>query len=466
MTAIRLQFPASRYHANAWGRHVNEGVGEWPPSPYRLLRALFDTWKRKCQYLEEPIVESVLGALASEDPRFELPRATASHTRSYLSSNELDPTKKSLIFDGFVAFDSEAVCNLIWPNVELDGAQRQALAELLGCLNYLGRSESWVSAALGGSFENSGTSCAPAQDANVSGDIVQVAGVLSPAAYSGKQRWVDALTTSTSAMFKTRQSSPPLLRMVRYVRPIECMQNSPIARSKRRDPGAQAVMLALDSTVLPLMTATIEIGEQIRVRLMGAHRRRMGGDETRVSPLFSGKHNGGMRLDHGHVFILPLSNSDFRIDRVLLLSKLRPFTIDELDAVSGVEWLWQADDRPRVRCVMTWQGALDSAYIRTQAREVVSATPFVTVRHPRRETIDHFLEHEIRRECRNHGVREPWRVERVARPVGTFECVEYRRNRRDDPPRAGYALRLSFEQPVPAPFSLGYGSHFGLGQFV
>ena len=33
------------------------------------------------------------------------------------------------------------------------------------------------------------------------------------------------------------------------------------------------------------------------------------------------------------------------------------------------------------------------------------------------------------------------------------------------PPLAGF-LRLDFPMPVPGPIILGYGSHFGLGQFV
>ena len=44
---IKLRFPGGRYHATPWGRHVNEGAVEWPPSPYRLVRALYDAWKRK-----------------------------------------------------------------------------------------------------------------------------------------------------------------------------------------------------------------------------------------------------------------------------------------------------------------------------------------------------------------------------------------------------------------------------------
>ena len=33
-----------RYHANPWDRAVNEGASEWPPSPWRILRALVATW--------------------------------------------------------------------------------------------------------------------------------------------------------------------------------------------------------------------------------------------------------------------------------------------------------------------------------------------------------------------------------------------------------------------------------------
>ena len=46
MLAIQFEFTANRYHATQWGRHVNEGVLEWPPSPWRILRAIVATWRR------------------------------------------------------------------------------------------------------------------------------------------------------------------------------------------------------------------------------------------------------------------------------------------------------------------------------------------------------------------------------------------------------------------------------------
>ncbi|MCX6942919.1 MAG: type I-U CRISPR-associated protein Csb2, partial [Verrucomicrobia bacterium] len=47
MIAIKIDFPAGRWHATAWGTHVNEGVTEWPPCPWRLCRALIAAWHWK-----------------------------------------------------------------------------------------------------------------------------------------------------------------------------------------------------------------------------------------------------------------------------------------------------------------------------------------------------------------------------------------------------------------------------------
>jgi CRISPR-associated protein Csb2 len=46
-----------------------------------------------------------------------------------------------------------------------------------------------------------------------------------------------------------------------------------------------------------------------------------------------------------------------------------------------------------------------------------------------------------------------------------FHVTEYRRNRKDEPVRPAYSLRLTFEAEVRTPFAIGYGAHFGLGQF-
>lgn len=466
MISIRLTFAAGRYHATPWGRHVNEGVAEWPPSPYRLLRALYDVWQRKCFDLPAQDVRVVLERLAASPPEFKLPRAVATRTRSYLSANSKDPSGKNLIFDAFLVFDRPHELHACWPEVDLNARERTTLGILLHNLNYLGRSESWVEARLGdepamGDFE--------ARVSDIAGDgeeLRPVACAVPGEEYKGKQSWIEALTFSTANLIKERVSSPPLLRQIRYAIPREAVSVDPPRKVVRKCSGVEAVVLSLDSTVLPLMTRTIEVAEQVRTRLMGAYKARV--DKADMSPLFSGKGDDGQkRLDHDHVYILPQGNGNGRIEQILLINPQDSFSEDELNAVRGVRELWQRDGRPAVRCVVTWQGKRNDPAQRPASISFVSATPFVPPRHWRKgRDFRKFIDDEVRRECSNHRVSaELVKCEMPGCLPGLFDVVEYRRNRKNDPVRPGYALRLTFDRPVPGPFAIGYGAHFGLGQF-
>src|SRR5438876_10888524 len=114
--AITISFPAGRFHATPWGHHVNEGLPEWPPSPWRLLRALVATWKRKLS--AEPSVHvalpSVLAKLTTP-PLFSLPLASLGHSRSYLPWFKKGPQDRTLVFDAFVVLDSSAEVVFLWP---------------------------------------------------------------------------------------------------------------------------------------------------------------------------------------------------------------------------------------------------------------------------------------------------------------------------------------------------------------
>jgi CRISPR-associated protein Csb2 len=414
-------------------------------------------------------VGSVLELLAAEPPEFILPRATATHTRSYLNSNTTVSTDKSLVFDSFLVFERPHACFVRWPGAALSSAQRGDLRRLLNQLNYLGRSESWVDADLSDSETPEENHCVPAAKSGAGGELIRIACASPASEYRGKGTWLDALTFSTANLLKERASAPPLLRQVSYLRSESAIETDPPRRIVRNPPTADAIILGLAATVLPLVTTTLEVADQIRTRLMGAHKRRMNGDESAVSPLFSGKGlNGEKRLDHGHIYILPLANRYGRIDRVLIRSPLRPFTADELDAVRGVRELYQRDNRGKVQCVVTWQGAMAACPERSRTLVAESATPFVPPRHGKKNRdFVQFLIDEVFRECANHGLAAPQNVELLeGMPARLFHEVEYRRNRKNDPVRPGYALRLTYAAPVLVPFSIGYGAHFGLGQFA
>jgi CRISPR-associated protein Csb2 len=79
MTVLELRFPAGRYHATPWVGMSTKARSKWPPSPWRIVRALIATWYLKARRDEEisaRTVRALADALLSQPPVFRLPRAT------------------------------------------------------------------------------------------------------------------------------------------------------------------------------------------------------------------------------------------------------------------------------------------------------------------------------------------------------------------------------------------------------
>ena len=477
MLVIELAFPAGRYHATAWGRHVNEGVPEWPPSPYRLVRALFDTWKRKADAWPAERVEPLLRLLSASAPGYRLPATSVSHTRSFLSKNEEDPQARTLIFDAFVVLAPRSTALMGWPSADPTAQSLDDLDTLLSLLNYLGRSESWIEARILRGVSGVEWNCVPASAtlADSPQEIIQVASPIPASEYvpaqigTGKKAqtlsWLEAIATGTDTIHKHGLSHPPAMRYVEYSRDSRCFEPSSGAMPQAQNEAIHSVLYALDSKVLPSTALALEIAEQVRTRLMGIHKYIAGFEN--VSCRFSGRASSVAPLTgHRHAFYLPMdSDGDGKLDHLLIRCK-EPFDASELQAMDRLDDLWQRKGKPGIRCVpIRWGGEPERHML------VRSATPFVPVRHmkARREDFPDWLRGEVARECRNHGLPEPVAVtgmpELEVAGGRTVRWSEFRRNRKEDPVRSGYGLVLEFAVPVTTPFSLGYGCHFGLGQF-
>lgn len=467
MLAIEMRFLAGRYHATPWGRHVNEGVTEWPPSPYRLIRALYDSWKRKAPDVAAERVEAVFRKLAGDAPEFDLPAATASHTRSYLHQNTEDPSKKSLIFDGFVAVDPSQTLTIVWRDVVLDAEGRGDLAALLAGVNYLGRSESWVSLRLLDEPDRVEVNCAPASERK-DGDWEPVT-VACVKADSGAG-WMAELTYSTTQLIKERRSEPPALRWVEYWRPANCFAAGTPRRQVRGENVVESVLFALDSKVLPLAVDGVIFSERVRRKLMGIHQRLVGSAEG-VSWKFSGKDSEGRPKEgHRHAFFLPMDlNGDGRLDHMMVAT---PEGFDGLEqvALDELRSMWQEDGRPDVQFVPVRRGAWAEGM--KAGRVLRSVTPFVPTRHYRkgRGDVREWIEGELRLELSRRGLPLPvgieWREGAALSGNRWLRWFEFRRNRKGDTPQSGYGFRLEFAVPMAQPLVLGYGCHYGLGLFL
>jgi len=321
MIGISLTFPAGRYHATPWGRHVNEGAVEWPPSPWRILRALIATWKRTLPNMPQHRVEPILRALAESQPVFVLPPATTGHTRHFMPWHKNwkppAPINRTLVFDTFVVVPRDEALIVRWPDASLNGGQCDALAAILQNLNTLGRAESWCEARLLSETEApsaNGHMIATPLSGDEPGIEREIVRLLCPdprAAFAddrvvtvktktsgrGKnKRTIEERTTiydpawnicmETLQLHKERWSDPPGSCWVPYTRSRDCLKVEPISAPRPRSNAAlapQVVRFALDSAVLPLLTETLPVAEATRRCLMGAFKR------TRLQEHYGGR---------------------------------------------------------------------------------------------------------------------------------------------------------------------------------
>lgn len=490
MLALAFTFPAGRYHATPWDRHVNEGAVAWPPEPWRILRALIATWHHKLKHAgghSEATLEALIETLAAELPRYTLPAASHSHTRHYMP--QFAAGKTSLVFDAFTAVDrAEPLC-VTWPGVELPEEERALLDDLLAVMGYLGRAESWVEARR---IETAPEAdCQPGDDAvdaetgEIRGELVTLYAPLPLAEYQAlrgrfladaksrkklsatlPETLLDALSVDTGALRKLGWSQPPAARKVSYLRPLDALRPR---RSIQRAPSptATAVNFILVGKPLPRVEDSLRVGELMRVAAMAQCKYVFGEDD--IPPIFSG-HGLPAGNRHRHAFYLPWdSNADGKLDRMLVYVP-DGMNDDEQRVLARVKRLWE---RGGAEWQLAFEGSGDAgiADALVQRSSIwASVTPYL---HPWHVKKRFGVEEQIRRECRERGIPEPVAIEgfdevdigggRKARPIH-FRRFRSRRSL-VQPDRLGSFWRLRFPEPITGPLALGFACHYGLGLF-
>ena len=426
MTAFTIRFLAGRFHATQWGRHVNEGVPEWPPSPWRILRSLIAAWKAKCPDIDEPMAKTILQKLA-DLPDFALPPATVSHTRHYMPCDKNHPGHTTLVFDTFVAVPSTSDLLVCWPEANLTREERATVSAWLASISYLGRAESWCEMKLlddpDVEQQLALINCRPlgTQSPAKNTEIIRVHCPEPTTAFLPTHTPRTTVTTGkgktaikteiphydpdwhicgeTLWLHKEKWAEAPGSRWVRYTRPTECFKIIATPRGAKKvaplaplAPLAQVARFALDSSVLPLVTDSLSIAEAARRNLMGifgAITARRDGIKGK-SAIFSGKDADGLRIpDHSHCYFLPTDeDNDGRLDHLTLISEAG-FGKDELAAIHSLR---QVKSRDRVesghalQVVLLGTGMLADAQPHgpsTSASVWVSATPYLSHRHPK-----------------------------------------------------------------------------------
>jgi CRISPR-associated protein Csb2 len=508
MIALSIRFIAGRYHATPWGRHVNEGAVEWPPSPWRILRALIAVWHRKFSGdTLESSARNVLERL-TEPPVFQLPKAALGHTRHFMPQKDPLGADKTKVFDAFVSVRPDDCLVIAWPHVTLSPEEHEVLASLVTGLGYLGRAESWVDAKMLDQWDgdiNCRTTIVSSEGERVrvlaamTPDIfaawktsfeAKVVGIASIGAKAVRKKaspspvpsdlW-SALHAETSDLQKQGWSAAPGSQWVDYVRPDDAFRVTYQRKSRVEPIRPTVARFALSSAVLPRLTDTVFIGERMRQALM-AKSRGLNGSEHAL-PVFSGKGPDGLPLDddHAHAFFLPSDeDGDGRIDHMTVYAT-QGFDRDAQQAIGSLKKLWGSGGHDIYTVLIGLGQPQDYGGLATydgqapacaQSRIWRSVTPYVLTRYPKKNGKDSPAS-QIARELVRRGFPNPEQIERLdhAMIVGKkVRWLEFRRFRNGGGGQLadsrGFGFKVVFSEPVRGPIALGYGCHFGLGQFV
>ena len=507
MLSIRFRFPAGRYHATPWDRQVNEGIVEWPPHPWRIIRALVSVHYMKMgSEGDEETLKSLTGKLSSL-PRYRLPPASLGHTRHYMPL--YGEGKSSKIFDTFAAIDKEEQMIISWPDTKLEPGETGLLEDLLDKLTYLGRAESWIEAEIAdGEFDHN---CKPFSEA-ADDDGIEIVNVLIPMTDDEYQEWqsqfmarankkttaqlrllpsiIDAICIETPFLKKHGWSQPPGSRWVQYARPSDCFDVNPAFSSAAEDLEKPTVArFAVASQAPPRLTEAISVAERVHQSLV---------KYSDNAPVFTGRDEDGKPLsNHNHAHILCESNLALgkgrrgEITHVTVYAQ-KGFSRKERMALDRLTKVWGHGGHD-IQMVLLGVGHREDFGgtnadrgedpVLTASRRWISRTPFVPTRHPKAtragvpKTDDGGLqidgpEHDLRRLLRANGLPDPISIRKTTDTdlAGhRTRWLHFRRGRKKGGGKKGtnmgYGFEIEFPEEVRGPIAMGYGAHFGLGLF-
>lgn len=481
MLAIRFAFTAGRYHATQWGRQVNEGVPEWPPSPWRILRGIVATWRRTLPHMPAERVVPIVEKLASEYPQFHLPMASTGHTRHYMPLFQTG--RSTLVIDSFVAVSAEKPVYAVWPNVELDSAQTSDLSAILHNMPYLGRAESWVEASL--VSEPPKINAYALESGSLPKGNLEITRTLTPR----MPLKLKDLEVESSTLRRGGRIDPEGAQWWPYIREADCFTAYRTVHRQRRRwaAGATVVRFAMAGNPPPMTSDTLRWGELARKCAMAKYGRQ---NSKGKSKMLSGKDASGAPLQgHRHAFYVPTDeDGDGWLDHLTVWTP-GGLGEDEFKALVSVKALNPGGQREPVQLVYQAHGNIDAfasvSRLFRSSRRWRSLTPYVLTRHVKfrgpkeqKKTVDS-PEDQIRREFHLRypdgpamtdvtivGHRERIRPIQEGHSSGLRPFDFYRYKRGGSNGGGAFNFELEFEEEVCGPLLLGFACHYGLGIFV
>lgn len=443
-TTLVLRFPRERYHATPWDWPDGDPRVETPPSPWRLLRALYATWRTRVAELDEVAVHTLLGALAVP-PRF------------FVSQHRIERRSASAGQDESYAAERETELAVEWPGALLL-EERATLTRLASAMPYLGRAESPCTGSVPSSWTPRGHERWEPLDV---ADRVTVGAVVTSVLAPVLPLDVAALLARPLDVRRSGLTFPLGTRLLAYQR---CPTPEPSAGP------VTAVRLSVVDGPFPPATSTLFVTDLLRRAALShleKHR------PERMQTLLGGKSADArtFRDQHAHTHYLPLIEDE----QVTAVAAWTPGELpaDEVTAFTAIKRLSsnrRAAPRLTVRATATGTSTRVVPELAATAVTWTSSTPYTAARFPKRHD-DRlaFLAEDVARELDYRSLPASAKVEIVDRDVQAW--CRYRPSAGPGSPQRHASkpsafLRLHFDEPVTGPLALGHLSHFGLGLFV
>jgi len=470
-TTLAIRFPLRRYHANPWDRAVNEGASEWPPSPWRLMRALVATWHTRWPDLPAPVLDGLLDSLA-DPPSYRTPRATAGHSRHYLPDLEHrrgEPGRTDLTLDPFLSVSRDDELLIRW-DVDLAADHRAGLAKLVELLPYLGRAESVCEARL-----VEGDTAPDESWWRPDGDGPRRVRLLAATRPISRE----ALEATTVEIRKQRRTVPTGTTWVSYAAQEPVTQPAP-AETMAAAHLVTAIRFAVTGPVPMNATHGVLLADESH-RQVGHELTKAGLSDAERKEILG---SNGAATDHGHAHWIPLGDWGEKPGTVrhLVVWVPRGLRTQEVRAVLGLRQMsgrrgraqngYEVRGFPPVELLFQAAGRIEEVApeLYGPARRWRSLTPYLPVRHRKRESLEDYLTADVRTELGYRDLPpasvipadpEPRLPDRWARDFRRYRMTENMSRS-----RPGLGLRLEFGDPVAGPVLLGKLSHFGYGIFV
>lgn len=460
MIGLAFRFDLGRYHANPWGAHVNEGAVEWPPSPWRILRALYSASRKDVRlHPRRATFDAALQSVCDAGPPvYVLPPAVAAHTRHFMPSHAHSPTRPGetdRVLDAFLAVSPEEELEVWWP-ADLGYEEFDVFDAAGKAVGYLGRSEAVCSVRALRGEGPAVPDAAPLSGAD--NDHESTTRLMCPTGAGA----VQAMAVSVGELRRRRLLQPPDAVWVDYALTLRHSK----AREPTPGPRPTVALYRLCGGSRPGIRDAVAIANSLRSALQSRHG---GANNGGASAVFSGRAGDRPRQDqHRHAHFLALTERQSpRVDHLAVWAP-EGFGPAEVSALAALRWLRPRGAPDPLDLALAALG--DASTIRLPrllgpSRRWASLTPFGLTRHPKRRagrTVDS-PEDQIRRELRLRDLPEPSHVHLLK-----DSWLEFRRSRpgtsRLEAPRV-VGAEFHFDAEVAGPIALGALSHFGLGLF-